>query len=442
MLTRTLTVWINDQPIADLQDVNSFWQLQYRSEWLNEDKAYPLGPHLPLQLEPILDAGTHRPVQTFFDNLLPEEGQRLLLADAAKVASADSFGLLAYYGAESAGSLTLLPKGQALPDAEGTQPLPLEQLSARIANMPRLPLVHAAPKKMSLAGAQHKLALIWDGEQLWEPRGSTPSTHILKPNHDSGSYPHSVANEYFIMRLAAALGLKVPTVTRLYVPEPVYLVERFDRVVSNSQWQRKHVIDGCQLLGIASSFKYSAGSIATYGQLAAQTRPPMATRRALFQWLLFNVMVGNTDAHLKNISCLITKDGITLAPHYDLLCTAVYETRMNGREEWPKATTLASDVLGTSLLAECDSVRLLKVAEQLSVASSAASKLLREMAERIIPTAEELYEEVVRENMQLSVFRPELRPVLTGEEAWLRGIVRIIITEMATKLRKQSQKSP
>lgn len=437
MATRTLTVWINDQPVADLQDVDSFWQLHYRTEWLADNNAYPLGPHLPLQTEPILDAGTLRPVQTFFDNLLPEEGQRLLLANAARVASADSFGLLAYYGAESAGSLTLLPNGQALPKAEGAQPLLFEQLSARIANMPRLPLVHAAPKKMSLAGAQHKLALIWDGKQLWEPRGSTPSTHILKPNHDSGSFPHSVANEYFIMRLAAILGLKVPAVTRLYVPEPVYLVERFDRVLLNGQWQRQHVIDGCQLLGIASGFKYSAGSIATYGQLATQTRPPMVTRRALFQWLLFNILVGNTDAHLKNISCLVTKDGISPAPHYDLLCTAVYETRMNGHDGWPDATTLASDVLGTSRLAQCETPRLLEVAEQLGVARTGARHLLREMVRRIIPAAEELYEQIVCENAQLSATQPELRAVLTGEEVWLRGIVRIIIAEMATKLSKE-----
>ncbi|MTD33868.1 HipA domain-containing protein [Paludibacterium denitrificans] len=290
---------------------------------------------------------------------------------------------------------------------------------------------------MSLAGAQHKLALIWDGKQLWEPRGSTPSTHILKPNHDSGSFPHSVANEYFIMRLAAILGLKVPAVTRLYVPEPVYLVERFDRVLLNGQWQRQHVIDGCQLLGIASGFKYSAGSIATYGQLATQTRPPMVTRRALFQWLLFNILVGNTDAHLKNISCPVTKDGISLAPHYDLLCTAVYETRMNGHDGWPEATTLASDVLGTSRLAQCDTPRLLEVAEQLGVARTGARHLLCEMVRRIIPAAKELYEQIVCENAQLSATQPELRAVLTGEEVWLRGIVRIIIAEMATKLSKE-----
>lgn len=434
MMIRTLTVWINSQPVADLQDVDSFWQLTYRAEWLVDHKAYALGPHLPLQAEPILDTGTVRPVQTFFDNLLPEEGQRILLADDARVSSADSFGLLAYYGAESAGSLTLLPAGQALPAEGGVQPLPFEQLSSRIRSMPRIPLVHAAPKKMSLAGAQHKLALIWDGKQLWEPKGTIPSTHILKPNHDGGSFPHSVANEYFIMRLATKLGLNVPAVVRLYVPEPVYLVERFDREERDGQCQRRHVIDACQMLGIASGFKYSAGSIQTYRQLATQTRPPMVTSRALFQWLLFNVLVGNTDAHLKNISCLVTKDGISLAPHYDLLSTAVYETRMNGRDEWPKATTLASDVLGTSRLEQCNAARLLDVAEQLGVGDRAARNQLQSMVERIVPAAEELYAQMVAENTMLSATRPELRAVFNGEEAWLRGIIRIIIAEMAARL--------
>lgn len=99
-------------------------------------------------------------MQWYFDNLLPEEGQRALLAKAPTANVEDAFALLQVYGAESAGSLNLLP-----PDtrpANGTEkPLPFEELSQRIQHMPQVPLAYRSAKKMSLAGAQHKMAVIW-----------------------------------------------------------------------------------------------------------------------------------------------------------------------------------------------------------------------------------------------------------------------------------------
>src|SRR5882724_13006370 len=75
---------------------------------------------------------------------------------------------------------------------------------------------------------------------------SEPSTHILKPNHLSDDYPASVINEYFVMSLARSLGLPVPPVFRRYTPEPVYIIERFDRLVDNTgRTQRRHIIDAC-----------------------------------------------------------------------------------------------------------------------------------------------------------------------------------------------------
>lgn len=45
----------------------------------------------------------------------------------------------------------------------------------------------------------------------------------------------------------------------------------------------------------------------------------------LFNWTVFNAIVGNTDAHLKSLSFFMTNDAITFPPsHYDLLSTAIY----------------------------------------------------------------------------------------------------------------------
>lgn len=209
---RELGVWLNDQRIGLLGEAGNLWRFRYAEEWLANPQGFDLSPALPRSAVEIVDGGSQRPVQWFFDNLLPEEDARQLLAQDARIPVADAFGLLAWFGAESAGALTLLPSGTQ-PQAGGWQALPDEELSARIRRLPQLPLSHAAPKRMSLAGAQHKLAVVWNQNRLGEPVGHTPSTHILKPDHPQKAlYPHSAANEWFVMRLAAALGLPVPAV--------------------------------------------------------------------------------------------------------------------------------------------------------------------------------------------------------------------------------------
>ena len=50
-----------------------------------------------------------------------------------------------------------------------------------------------------------------------------------------------------------------------------------------------------------------------------------AVKIAILNWTIFNAFVGNTDAHLKNLTCLVTSNGLVLAPLYDLISTAIYE---------------------------------------------------------------------------------------------------------------------
>src|SRR5690606_15860828 len=259
-------------------------------------------------------------------NLLPEEGSRRLLAQGVHLDPADAFGLLQHYGPESAGALALLAPDQKLPPPR-LEPLPDALLSARIRALPRLPLSGDAPKRMSLAGAQHKLAVVLHQDRLWEPVGSAASTHILKPDHERvDDYPHSAANEWFCMRLAADCGLDVPAVSIRRVPEPVYLVRRFDRAGEGLEARRLYALDACQVLSLDAVFKYREATAERVAELVSMCRRPAATRLDLLRWQLFNLLVGNADAHLKNLSFLVEPDsgGMELAPHYDLLSTAVY----------------------------------------------------------------------------------------------------------------------
>lgn len=327
---RQLDVWLEQQRIGELYEQGNLWVLHYDPLW--RDNGFDLSPALPRNAGEIRDGGSQRPVQWFFDNLLPEEGGRQLVAADAGINAADAFGLLQRFGPESAGALTLLSPGQQLPPPK-LRPLSDAELSARIQALPRQPLSHGAPKRMSLAGAQHKLAVVFDQKQLWEPIGQAASTHILKPDHEQvDHYPHSVVNEWFCMRLAAACGLPVPEVQVRRVPDPVYLVRRFDREGEGLQVRRRYALDGCQLLSLDAVFKYQQANSATLRQLLDITRTPAATRLALLRWQLFNFLIGNADAHLKNLSFLWGEKGWELAPHYDLLSTAVYRAPDWGME--------------------------------------------------------------------------------------------------------------
>lgn len=205
MSQRQLQVQINGQLVGSLFDQNNVWGFQYAESWLQQPRPFALSPALPLGPELLLDGATLRPVQWFFDNLLPEERLREVIVKEEGVEAADAFGLLARLGSESAGALVLQPPGA--PDApQGAMELTREALSARIRNLPRASLTHQAPKRMSLAGAQHKMVVSFDPAtgRLMEPLKGSPSTHILKPNSTADGFPHSVVNELFTMRLAGA----------------------------------------------------------------------------------------------------------------------------------------------------------------------------------------------------------------------------------------------
>ncbi len=431
---RSLRALINQMEVGTLREVAGLWSFQYAASWLENPDSFALSPHLPLTADSLLDGASLRPVQWYFDNLLPEEGQRVLLAGDAKLDAADAFGLLAWYGAESAGSLTLLPPDAAPPVAETLRPLPDDALNTRIRQLPKTPLTHAAIKRMSLAGAQHKLAVVFEDGALFEPAGATPSTHILKPDHLDVDYAHSAINEWFVMRLAKRLGLDVPAVYRRYVPFPVYMIDRFDRIASAQGWQRRHVIDACQLLGLDRSFKYSQGSMDNLAALAIACRSPAVARSRLFGWLVFNVLVGNSDAHLKNLSFLVSHEGVQLAPFYDLLSVATYDTPAFDKNGWPAQTPLAWPILGVRYFSDIRRDVLLEVGASLNLAKGTAARLLDNLRSRAMPLAQALYSEVEAENAQILRDRPELAATMAGESRCIRAILHTVLNAMTGQL--------
>ena len=431
MSVRELHAFIDDRRVGVLSEEGDAWTFAYEPAWASDPEAFDLSPALPRGAGRIVDGASERPVQWYFDNLLPEEGLRTHYAREARVAGEDAFGLLAFYGAESAGSLVLLPPGEGPVAAAGRRPLSDEELSARIRNLPRVPLMHEAPKRMSVAGAQHKLLVVLEVDEMFEPMPGEASTHILKPDHPDDAYRSSVINEYFTMRLARALGLPVPTVSKRYVPEPVYLVERFDRLHEGDVVRRRHAIDTCQLLGRARTFKYTAATVESLSAIADACRAPAAARLWLYRWLVFNLIVGNGDNHLKNISALVSAEGIELAPAYDLLSTAVYSTRaMSEQPAWPDVE-LALPLHGARRFGEVTRDKVLEAGEVLGVPASIARRELGRMVGKVAGEARESVERIGLENDRVS---EAARVHLAGEMRLVRAIEAVVIADMVERL--------
>lgn len=440
-LPRVLNIFVNDRLVGQLRALDDIWSFEYTASWCQDPNAFSLSPGLPMATRAHTDGATIRPVQWYFDNLLPEELLREVLAKEAKVDQSDAFALLAYFGAESAGSLVLrTPDAPEAP--QGLKPLALAELQRRISKLAHSSLSKEAPKRMSLAGAQHKMVVVRQGDALLEPLPGTPSTHILKPNTLSADYPSSVMNEFFTMRLANAVGLTVPAVDRLYVPAPVYLIERFDRVRApgDAATQRIHIIDTCQLLNKSRAFKYQQANLQTLAEAIQMCRQKAAARIQLYRWLIFNVLVGNGDNHLKNISFEVSHEGLSLAPFYDLLCTAVYATRAYAQHTptWPRVE-LALSMEGANHFDDITRDKLLKAGERLGLKADTVARELESMEKKLPVAADALMDDITHRFEALIGQSPDptaVRAVQGGELMLLRAIRKIVIHDMLERVRK------
>jgi len=296
-----------------------------------ENAERPISLSLPLEQQRFSPAES-RP---FFEALLPEGAVREQIASQLKLAASDSFGLLSELGRDCAGALQIID-AKRMSEPPSVRWLEEGELSALVEELPRHPLgIHRGDEhlRLSLAGVQHKAVLVRDGSgRFGKPLDGTASSHILKPEPPDGQYPGLATNEYFCMRLAALSGLSCAIVELLALANrPCVVIERFDRELLTSPHRRRvHQEDLCQALGLTPDFKYQKAGwrLPSYGALAELLNQhstwPGLDRLAGAQAAVFNFLVGNADAHAKNISLLHVRGGVRLAPLYDIVCTAAY----------------------------------------------------------------------------------------------------------------------
>lgn len=311
-----------------LRKDNGNLQFRYDQSYV-ETGGPPLSVNLPVRAE----AYPHRDCLAFFGNLLPEEDVRAQVALATGISAANDYKLLERFGGDVAGAVTLLPADREDGEAEqdDLQVLSAAKLDEILSQLPQRPLAvdEKGEVRMSLAGAQSKLPVVEVGDGFALPHSSRrATTHILKPEPER--FPGLVANEFFCMRLAEEVGLNVAQVRRAETTSglPFLIVTRYDRDLTQEPIRRLHQEDFCQALGKLYVEKYQheggPGVCESMHLIDEESTAPARDRQQFWLALVFNVLIGNCDAHGKNYSLLYDYPAPSLAPFYDLLSTAAY----------------------------------------------------------------------------------------------------------------------
>ena len=330
-MTKTLFVHFN-KIFVGIFEQNSSGRLSfsYDQKYLKFPQAASLSISLPLRSEPFDDKTT----RAFFSGLLPDDHQREILAKNLGLSPRNPFALLSKVGGDCAGAIEMRnsTRTENSKKVETTIALTEAKINKIIDELRIKPLLAGSNKaKLSLAGAQSKLAVFFDEKKKRSlPRllKNTPSTHILKPIIPS--FPDSSHNEFFCMKLAEEINLDVAkTLLKFAEKKPYLLIHRYDRELdSKGRITRIHQEDFCQAMSIPPELKYQqegGPSILSCLSLIEKHSSQAALDKLKFlRAVIFNFLVGNSDAHGKNFSFLHQKNHTKLAPLYDLISTTIY----------------------------------------------------------------------------------------------------------------------
>ena len=213
--------------------------------------------------------------------------------------------------------------GDAFYSAKG-----LALLSKNLTNLVDLPFTASEQRqeallrvdKISIQGVQPKLSAKLNTLQRTFELTNLNGTFILKPQHTD--FIELPENEAVSMRLAAVCGIEVPLSGLLRSKDGslTYFIKRFDRL---GKGNKLAVEDFAQLTGNSRETKYHF-SMEKLGEAVEQFCSfPALEKAKLFQLTLFNFLIGNEDAHLKNFSVITRKDKIELSPAYDLVNSTI-----------------------------------------------------------------------------------------------------------------------
>ncbi|HEX3628240.1 MAG TPA: type II toxin-antitoxin system HipA family toxin [Verrucomicrobiae bacterium] len=327
-----LLVLLNNRPVGQLQkEPGGTISFRYDEKWLSGENAIPVSLSLPLRE----DAYRGAVVAAVFDNLLPDsDALRQRVAERVGAGGTDAYSLLSQIGRDCVGALQFIPEGSAAnkpASGIGGKAVGEREIEALLVNLVRTPLGLDREQdfRISIAGAQEKTALLRSDGKWLKPRGTTPTTHILKTQ--IGTLPNgmdlsnSVENEYYCLKLLGAFGLPVNSAEiTTFGKTKALVIERFDRKwIGNDHILRLPQEDFCQALSCPPTRKYQGeggpGMVDILEFLKAADAPAEDQKTFLKAQILFWLLAA-TDGHAKNFSIFLGPQGrFRLTPLYDVL---------------------------------------------------------------------------------------------------------------------------
>jgi len=318
-----VNIFFFDQLAGELsQDKYGTLLFQYNQEYIAK-KGVPISHSMPLTSEIYYGNEAH----AYFTGLLPEEDMLTATAKVIGTSSVNYMKLLTELGKEPIGAIQI---GSYTPSKTYQyEEISMVELDKIIIKNDSLlsTLYHEKELRLSLAGAQSKTGLFYDNHRYFIPQNGSPSNIIVKPANKQ--YPDLVFNEYACMKIAASLGIPTPIVQLVSTPsQALFVIERYDRVFDRNDIERLHQEDFCQALGVQNRNKYEADGGPTFNQcvklLRKATTIPATEINKFISLFIFNLIIGNKDAHGKNYSILQKNNESVLAPAYDILSTTYY----------------------------------------------------------------------------------------------------------------------
>jgi serine/threonine-protein kinase HipA len=318
-----LRIWFPPQLVGILEheDASGF-SFRYDPKWLEAADRFALS--LTLKLE---DRKFDKEAAAFFTNLLPEGSARESLCQKMGISVDNDFELLRRIGRDCAGALVITDEEKLPKEPPELQELSMHSLEKWLENDSSGIL--DLQLRLSLAGAQNKLPLVYLDGKFYQPMGSHPTTHILKP--PPKAFKYLPENEWIQGRLAQSFGLTSAKSELVQIGKRRSLVvERYDRQLAGDRWIRLHQEDFCQALAIPPKKKYQSEGgpslIMCQGVIDQRSSDVLKDTDTLLRWQIFNVLIGNCDAHGKNLSLLRSTGGSwAIAPLYDLVATRMYQ---------------------------------------------------------------------------------------------------------------------
>jgi serine/threonine-protein kinase HipA len=388
-----LRVLLNNLPVGQLQkEPGGAISFHYDQRWLSRENPIPVSLSLPLRE----DAYRGAAVAAVFDNLLPDsDALRQRVAERVGAGGTDAYSLLSQIGRDCVGALQFIPEGSGnnKPASEiDGKTVGEKEIEALLINLARAPLGLDREQdfRISVAGAQEKTALLrYEGKWL-KPRGTTPTTHILKTQ--IGTLPNgmdlsnSVENEYYCLKILGAFGLPVNSAEiTTFGKTKALVIERFDRRwVGTDRVLRLPQEDFCQALSCPPTRKYQSeggpGMVDILEFLKAADAPAEDQKVFLKAQILF-WLIAATDGHAKNFSAFLGPQGrFRLTPLYDVLSA---QPSLDSRQIERKQMKLAMSV-GRSRhyrIEEIQGRHFVQTAEAAGLPGARATDAMREIVE-------------------------------------------------------------